>query len=305
VLAEIVLSPRVLFFSSYQVFWDCYQLCDSDGGTVSEQPTGIVHSNSLLASMSTATTHNAELDKAKVLDEWAALVSSYSGRQLSISTDKFSAIGGVADKFGRILKDAYMAGLWKRTLPATLYWHRQSGSMPRPTAYRAPSWLWASVDSDVRIPNGPEVLRLLRSSMIDVLEATVVPLYAEAPYGQILSAFLRIRGPMLQVRWHYLELYNKHFIVGLDRKFGTFERLINFTLDAWEERCEEDNLWLLMIFSTHHIEHMSVTGGLIVKEHKETRALSRIGNFSFGASLFHQDAQAWIQAFETREITIV
>jgi hypothetical protein len=200
VLAEIVLSPRVLFFGSRQVFWDCYQLCDTDGGTISEQPINIIHSNSRLASMSTATTQHDELDDAEILDEWAALVSSYSGRELSISTDKLPAIGGVADKFGRILEDTYVAGLWKRTLPATLYWHRQSESMPRPTAYRAPSWSWASVDSDIRIPTRPEVQHLLRSSTIDVLEATVIPSYAEAPYSQISSAFLRIRGLMIHVQ---------------------------------------------------------------------------------------------------------
>ncbi|KAE9364980.1 HET-domain-containing protein [Stipitochalara longipes BDJ] len=48
----------------------------------------------------------------KILDIWLKLVTEYSGRTLSFSSDKFRAISAVGQEFGNILGRPYLAGLW-------------------------------------------------------------------------------------------------------------------------------------------------------------------------------------------------
>jgi hypothetical protein len=47
---------------------------------------------------------------------WYKIVRDYSGRQLTKPIDKFPALSGLALVFGGILKDTYLAGLWKNEL---------------------------------------------------------------------------------------------------------------------------------------------------------------------------------------------
>jgi hypothetical protein len=45
---------------------------------------------------------------------------------------------------------SYLAGLWKENLYHDLLWElRVDTQTDRPTSYRAPTWVWASVDGEV------------------------------------------------------------------------------------------------------------------------------------------------------------
>jgi hypothetical protein len=50
------------------------------------------------------------------LEERSKVVESYSARALTFLSDKLPALSGAADKFGSVLSDTYIAGMWKNVL---------------------------------------------------------------------------------------------------------------------------------------------------------------------------------------------
>lgn len=103
----------------------------------------------------------------RALELWARIVETYSRTDLTRDTDKLIALSGLANRIatltGRSQEIKYVAGLWDwgQHLVSQLLWHveptysdtLQSGASTleslakRPTAYRAPSFSWASVDA--------------------------------------------------------------------------------------------------------------------------------------------------------------
>jgi hypothetical protein len=82
---------------------------------------------------------------------WYQVVAEYSGRNLTYATDRLLAVSSLAHEMGRILDDAYVAGLWRQDLVRGLLWatlrhmnHDYRRAHP-PMLYVAPSWSWASV----------------------------------------------------------------------------------------------------------------------------------------------------------------
>lgn len=84
---------------------------------------------------------------------WYDLVTSYTGRYLTKSSDKLPAIAGLAAAIHEIAKDSYFAGHWRVELERSLFWHTdQEVVSPEPARcrdYRAPSWAWPSIDGMV------------------------------------------------------------------------------------------------------------------------------------------------------------
>jgi len=84
-------------------------------------------------------------------DRWQNMVQGYSARSLTYDNDRLPAISAVAEQMNRILKDQYVAGLWRRNLVRDLVWRLNLENKVRrrrispPRVYVAPSWSWASV----------------------------------------------------------------------------------------------------------------------------------------------------------------
>jgi hypothetical protein len=79
-----------------------------------------------------------------VYKAWHLLRDIYVGTLVTYERDKLVALSGIARSFQQLLVDQYLAGLWRKTLVYDLLW-----SVPKPrklTAYRAPSWSWASME---------------------------------------------------------------------------------------------------------------------------------------------------------------
>lgn len=73
--------------------------------------------------------------------DWQACVDDFSDLDLTVATDKLMAFSGIAKRYGALLQDEYVAGLWKHAMPQVLLWMvRDEWAASRPTTYRAPSW---------------------------------------------------------------------------------------------------------------------------------------------------------------------
>jgi hypothetical protein len=169
---ERVLSPRILHFTSNQVYWDCYEsmanevwpkghptwhrLWDVRPCTIL-QDLALHHGGFLADRDITANIKSAVGDP---IMSWYRLAYNYARTELSFRRDRLVAIGGLARAMQPYLNTDpadYLAGVWRQSLPYGLLWSarwvgRKSGKRVREDIldpkldYQAPSWSWASVN---------------------------------------------------------------------------------------------------------------------------------------------------------------
>ena len=124
-LQEKLLSSRVLRYENKQMSWNCLSTkINSNGPLLDDTVPGDV---------STETRH------------WQRTIEDFTGRNLTHNSDKLPALSGYASFLHSKTPDTYLAGLWKRDLPAQLLWFVDSRKMiasSRAKNYRAPSWSW-------------------------------------------------------------------------------------------------------------------------------------------------------------------
>ncbi|KAL2109836.1 hypothetical protein VUR80DRAFT_1920 [Thermomyces stellatus] len=200
VLQERLLSPRVLHFGRRQVLWECQEkdACELYPDGV---PTGIFQSNSLPKNLTSghdaATEETGDVAVAKYRS-WTQIVRAYSACDLTFPGDKLVALSGVAKTMAKILRDEYVAGMWRRYLERDILWSvswcrvkNTTGSM----AYRAPSWSWASVDAEVN----PGVLDVDATDVLIEVQHVELDYATNDTTGLLRGGWLRLRGVLKQL----------------------------------------------------------------------------------------------------------
>ncbi|KAH8897219.1 HET-domain-containing protein [Thozetella sp. PMI_491] len=244
-LQESWLSPRLLIFGSGLPQWKCLEHERTYGV---EQPkqrydwdkkdktrSQIFHSNNPEAVVSN------HYDRVDYLQEWWSLFTNYSRRKLTFKTDKMAAISGIAQEFQGLLKDQYVAGLWKSSLPESLLWRHENegqgdvaqqektrkrdkfralfsfsssshGVSPPAEPYIAPSWSPFANNESVQMsyPSHSELPTLATIDKVDLQPANdLAPYLAVKPgHGQ-----LNITAPMTQMSYEEIISY---FVIVID-----------------------------------------------------------------------------------------
>ena len=129
------LSVRVMQFTTVEVKWHCMTEDRCECTTTSPIPKDTPWK-----------------DDPKPYDRWHHLVGDYSSRKMTYASDRLPAMSGAASLFQQSTQTEYLAGLWRGNLELDLLWARQDSaplSKPLRTRYRAPSWSWASIDSQI------------------------------------------------------------------------------------------------------------------------------------------------------------
>lgn len=224
-LQESILSPRILAFCGQRLSWTCHSHNLSNTG-FNDIP-GLLDNKSALETASTKSYRSHEniprlggssrtrenilchVSKAwppqeidDAMKEWKSIVGQYTGRSLSVQSDKLVALAGIADEFARHVakfypdKPAqYSAGLWHFDLPRALLWkrsHWHSATLAlRPKDYRAPSWSWASIDEAVSYQEDCYPL-------LEVLGDQITLKNKELLYGEVTFALLAVVGRIKQ-----------------------------------------------------------------------------------------------------------
>lgn len=138
VYQERIISPRTLHFAQDKILWECAQSSSSE----------------FIASLPVSSNGFNHDPRVFVYNEWwSLLIVVYSGLALTFATDKLAAIAGIARFYGRyhgLSNFDYAAGVWKHAAHRDLLWFIPE-LRPRPGVTRAPSWSWASVDSQVEM----------------------------------------------------------------------------------------------------------------------------------------------------------
>ncbi|KAF7554401.1 hypothetical protein G7046_g6824 [Stylonectria norvegica] len=173
-LQERYLSPRTLHFTDSQTYLECDQSFVADDGFLEST---IWEGNFSIQLNSTQT------NKIQRRESWYDIIERYSRRSLTIEDDKLPALGGLAARFASVATfnahqslpdNPYLAGIWKEDLLRSLCW-RVDDRYPigcTPSAYTAPSWSWASVNTAVVYKSAwfriPEELAIIQGAGVDI-----------------------------------------------------------------------------------------------------------------------------------------
>jgi hypothetical protein len=227
VLQEEVLAPRTIYFGSRQVLWNClpFRACETYPSmqpkrsvTMEKSPTDketFLHDEELepiTSWLSFVKTHSDqaisrglalnEVDRKILYKVWTDFVAHYSLRQLTFTVDKLLAIAGVSKLFSTVMRDDFIAGLWRQHLMEGLLWYiRVNTRTTRPSEYRAPTWSWASKDGYV-IHAEPYTASWIVARALDV-RCNVIADDPTAPpqqFGMVASGTMTLQAPLIQIR---------------------------------------------------------------------------------------------------------
>ncbi|KAM7183498.1 Heterokaryon incompatibility protein (HET) domain containing protein, partial [Rhypophila sp. PSN 637] len=142
---ESFLARRILAFTTNEVIWSCRETGGDSGGAREGFDTQVLFGDF---------GRIAHVFVAKYRD-WGFIIENFSQGLLSKDADKFFALAGVAELFHQQNGGNYVAGLWIEAGYQLLAWfvpHSDDSDPPtRPSAWRAPSWSYMSLDSPVSI----------------------------------------------------------------------------------------------------------------------------------------------------------
>lgn len=147
VMQERKLCRRMLHFGAEQLLWECSGMrrCEA---TPDSEPHNIWNKASSYDSVS-----------KPIWAQWVNDIVNYATSDLTFESDKLVAISGIARFLHRIVKDDYIAGLWKTDFVFQLAWmalaiSRDSRTIKtkKTVQYIAPSWSWASIRCDLQYP---------------------------------------------------------------------------------------------------------------------------------------------------------
>jgi hypothetical protein len=198
VLQERFMSPRTLYYSTTQVFWECCQKSASEtwpGG----RPKSSLHYGAKAdyiklhvdLSWNLAERKGSRMVFPSSIWYWQNTVELYSDTQLTKETDRLIALSGIAKTVQDTTNFEYLAGLWNYELLYQLCWRMATAKagIRSTTSYIAPSWSWASVVGKVE-----DVLKYPGNGThwADVISAHTTPIADHL--GQVSAGSIQLRG---------------------------------------------------------------------------------------------------------------
>ncbi|KAM0421209.1 hypothetical protein ACHAPT_010929 [Fusarium lateritium] len=216
-------------------------------------------------------------------NQWPDQVSQYSARSLTFQHDKFNAIAGVASRFAKacgLQSTEYLAGLWRPNLISGLLWHTSGQDAQRDGGmWIAPSWSWASVQSQVRWEHSVHE----NEATAQVVSVDVKVANKSLPFGPIRSGRIILKGHLSQITRHFPGYPTIIFSHG---PAAEHEVVLRTDIHKKESMAAHLTLWLLEL--TSQVEVRQPSGqeqrrrGLVLKSTGNGNEFERAGMFSEG-----------------------
>jgi hypothetical protein len=209
-LQERLLSSRILEYGTLQTRWTCQHaerdkdLTDGwkyiDVNNQERSDTLFVEAfQTVLAGLTDQESSDITIRKSQdPLTQWHQIVQIYTHRALSLPTDRLPAISGIAERYGKILGDDYVGGLWRSRLPQELLWASGPPLGSSPRKYQGPSWSWAAINGPVRFNSVRQL-----DEQFQVLDCQVLPSMKDAKFGAVRSGYLKLKGRIRPAEWIY------------------------------------------------------------------------------------------------------
>jgi hypothetical protein len=144
VYQERLLSPRVLYFGTNELEWECQEeiYCECS------DPTDHTKDDPMPLKISHGLTVNAATSVRELRLRWYDIIEEYSTLNLTRRSDRLPALQGLARQMQVHRQDHCLAGLWGQTLSHDLMWY--SPNWPsKGASFIAPSWSWASLEGQI------------------------------------------------------------------------------------------------------------------------------------------------------------
>lgn len=218
VLQERLLSPRVLYFGSRQLYLECNTSTRFEA----------YHNGSRDVHLSHERTHVTTESALQIIPKgifgmlqrntlqyepyywWKVIVGTYAHCKLTNGRDKLPALSGIARKFSTLTEDDYLAGLWRNDVRLGLLWQselqRPAGRERRslqPARNVAPSWSWASSDykvyHDLEVQDCGGLYGPLPFGYLDhpfVVVTAGVTRDSADKFGEVTSGSIVVRAPL-------------------------------------------------------------------------------------------------------------
>lgn len=215
-LQERLLSPALLHFGREQMVWECqHAIYTEPSGEVEIQNSNRPNGAFGLSKQDFASSRKKfSGGLAAGFPDWYAVVADFSSRALTVETDKFPAIAGVAHQLRSLApRGAYVAGLWVEDLAVGLFWGarpvRNIGNQQSPLASsfsalkrtaepQAPSWSWANVDGPIEFSINAR--KNIDYGAFEVLAVNMHNGYDDPMVAKVQGA-LRIRAFLARVQY--------------------------------------------------------------------------------------------------------
>jgi Heterokaryon incompatibility protein (HET) len=162
VYQERLMSPRTVHYDSQDVYWECYEKVASGylpmSLSLDESPSDLRPPFDWRLS---SEPRDKFYPSGQHMEHWAALVQSYSKRQLTRDSDRLIAFSSISRSLCEQWKDEYIAGYCKALLPQSLLWKQASKTFnpdfsppfkerPVRPSSGIPTWSWASLNDEVK-----------------------------------------------------------------------------------------------------------------------------------------------------------
>ena len=278
-LQERMLSSRTISFHNDRLRWECNRYSRSDD----------LHHPFIVNRIMYSIVEKRDLrrlnDAEEIFEHWCDIIDTYSGCKLTESMDKLPAISGLARAFSKILGDAYLAGLWRNDIHVGLSWQPheeldedfdcdEEGATE--IRYRAPSWSWASSDSEFTFRSDS---RRHRKDLV-VISGHTIPKGTDN-FGQVAGGSLHVNGRLKQCT---VRKVSRNFLIfesnGLSKERSPLARVY---LDSSRTRgrlrgdsLEEMDVMALLVSSDAHGYNKWISLAL-VQALDNPRAFQRIG----------------------------
>ena len=213
VLQEVLLAPRIIYFTPHQWIWECSQICASHRAPTQNLIGDRRQFFNTGACSVTQTGSKTELEFSLHSDYelyriWMNSVNAFTSRNLTQPRDKLVAISGLAkDIHARFIsKDKYIVGLWRCHLLLHMLWKVSHGKITsRPQPYRAPTWSWASVEGTIY--NHRTTLETVNqhSPLAEILFLDI-KYVSEDEFCEVESAEAVMKGLVFEVELEFLGL---------------------------------------------------------------------------------------------------
>lgn len=190
VYQERRISTRVLYFSAYQLVFECKTGYWAENGVYPQ-----LHGNS--TSSQDLSRRAFEPGFQSPIQSWHHAVARYSRLQLSFERDRLPAVAALAYRMMgvREYKDVYLAGLWRDSFLEDLCWQVRTTD-PRQIADRhLPSWSWATHRGSVDYPF-TRLERIAESDFVDVDCKFLGPRHL----GDVENAVVTLRAPFFHLK---------------------------------------------------------------------------------------------------------
>jgi hypothetical protein len=201
-LQEKLLPSRTIHLGDRGAFWECRHKIANEylpDGFTKRLGSGLLQ----------------KMRKLQFLQQWwARVVHLYTSANLTFARDKLPALSGIARRIHSQKGGQYLAGLWRdEKIEAQLCWRVQE-PRTRPTAWRAPSWSWASVDGSISYT--PTQEGICDDHYAHVVDANVTPLAGDI-FGELSAGTLHIACTSIILG--ELTGRDKLVVQGVDEKF--------------------------------------------------------------------------------------